>query len=238
MKLFQRIFFAAVLAGLLAGIAMAAVQQWRVVPLIVEAEVFEAAAAHTHDAAAAAHEHEPEVWAPQGGAERIAYTVLADLLAATGFALVLAAVSLLAGIEITVRNGVIWGLGGFLAFQLAPAFGLAPELPGMAAADLATRQVWWWGTAIATGAGVLVVAKFRNVIALGIAAVLILLPHIVGAPAAPDEPSTVPARLAAEFAATSLATGAVFWLSAGPLLGWFSERFARSATAAAKGAHA
>jgi cobalt transporter subunit CbtA len=237
MKLFQRIFFAAVLAGLLAGIAMAAVQQWRVAPLILEAEVFEAAA-HTHDAAAPAHEHEPAAWAPQDGAERIAYTVLADLLAAMGFALVLAAVSLLAGIEITVRNGVIWGLGGFVAFQLAPAFGLAPELPGIAAADLAMRQVWWWGTVIATGAGFLVIAKFRNVVALGIAAVLILLPHIVGAPAAPDEPSTVPARLAAEFAATSLAAGAVFWLTAGPLLGWFSERFVRSATAAAKGAHA
>jgi cobalt transporter subunit CbtA len=238
MKLFQRIFFAAVLAGLLAGIAMAAVQQWRVAPLILEAEVFEAATAeHTHDAAAPAHEHEPAAWAPQDGAERIAYTVLADLLAGMGFALVLAAVSLLSGLEITVRNGVVWGVGGYLAFQLAPAFGLAPELPGMAAADLAARQVWWWAAASATGAAILVIAKFRNLKAVGIAAVLILLPHIVGAPAAPDEPSTVPAQLAAAFAAASLAAGATFWLIVGPLLGYFNERFARGAVAA-KGAHA
>ena len=30
--------------------------------------------------------------------------------------------------------------------------GLPPELPGMAAADLAPRQLWWWGTAVSTGA--------------------------------------------------------------------------------------
>ena len=40
MKLFQRIFFAAVLAGLAAGFAMSAVQQWRVAPLILQAEVY------------------------------------------------------------------------------------------------------------------------------------------------------------------------------------------------------
>ena len=239
MKLFQRIFFAAVLAGLLAGLAMAAVQQWKLTPLILEAEVFEAAAPgeHSHDAAAPAHEHEAQAWAPQDGAERVVYTVLADILAAMGFALVLAAVSTLAGIEITARNGVLWGLGGFVAFQLAPAFGLAPELPGMPAADLAARQVWWWGTALATGGAMLTIAKFRNWTAIGIAAVLILVPHIVGAPIAPHEPSAVPARLAAEFAATSLAVGAIFWLILGPLLGTFNERFARGAVAA-KGAHA
>jgi cobalt transporter subunit CbtA len=238
MKLVPRIFFAAVLAGLLSGIAMAAVQQWRVAPLILEAEVFEVTAGHTHDATAPAHADEPAAWAPQDGGERIAYTVLADLLAGMGFALVLAGVSLLSGMEITVRNGMIWGAGGLVAFQVAPAFGLPPELPGMAAADLAPRQLWWWGTAVSTGAAILLVARFHNLLAVGIAAVLILLPHLVGAPPAPDEPSTLPARLAAEFAATSLAAGAVFWLTAGPLLGWFSDRFARSAVALAKGAHA
>jgi cobalt transporter subunit CbtA len=238
MKLFQRIFFAAVLAGLLAGVAMAALQQWKVVPLILAAEVFETVGAeHAHDTATPAHAHEPAAWAPQGGAERMAYTVLADLLAAIGFALVLAAVSTLAGIEITARNGLLWGLGGFVAFQLAPSAGLPPELPGMPAAELATRQVWWWGTAIATGAAVLTIAKFRNWTAIGIAIVLIALPHIIGAPVAPEVPSAVPAHLAAAFAANTLAIGAVFWLTAGPLLGYFNERFARSVSAA-KGAHA
>ncbi len=242
MKLFQRIFFAAVLAGLLAGVAMAAVQQWQVAPLILEAEVFENAVPaledHTHEAGTAAHEHDAEAWAPQDGPERIAYTVLADVLASIGFALLLAAVSVLAGAEITLRNGVVWGLAGFVSFQLAPAFGLPPELPGMAAADLGLRQVWWWGTAIATGAAFLGIARFRNPMAIVIGAALILVPHIIGAPTAPDEPTTVPAHLATAFAAKTLGTGAVFWLIAGPLLGYFNERFARAAATATAGAHA
>jgi len=244
MKLFQRIFFAAVLAGLAAGIVMSTVQQWRVAPLILEAELYEnaapeeAVAAHEHDAADA-HEHDEDAWAPQDGAERIFYTVLADILASIGFALLLAAVSVLSGIEITARNGVIWGLGGFVALQLAPAFGLPPELPGMPAADLVTRQVWWIGTALATGAGLLAVAKLRNWTGIVIAAVLLLAPHLIGAPQLVGEhESGVPAHLATAFAANSLATGALFWLLAGPLLGWLNERFAAMPAFALKGVHA
>ena len=225
MKLFQRMFFAGVLAGLAAGLAMAAIQQWKVAPLIVAAELYEAQPVHDH-ATAAPHEHAPEAWAPADGAERIAYTVLADVLAAMGFALVLGATSLLSGIELNVRNGLLWGLGGFISLQLAPALGLPPELPGMAAADLAPRQVWWWGTALATAAAFLAVAGFRSWTAIVAAAVLILLPHLIGAPVAPDRPSTVPAHLASQFAAAALAAGAVFWLTLGPLLGYLNERFA------------
>jgi cobalt transporter subunit CbtA len=253
MKLFQRIFFAAVLAGLAAGLAMSAVQQWRVAPLILQAEVYEnaeaaAPAEHSHDAAtpahdhaeaAPAHEHDENAWAPQDGPERIFYTVLADVLASIGFALLLAAVSVLANLEITARNGVIWGLAGFLCLQLAPAFGLAPELPGMPAADLVARQTWWIATALATGAGILAIAKLKNWTGVVIAAVLILAPHVWGAPQLQGEhASSVPAHLATEFAANSLFAGAVFWLIAGPLLGWLNERFARSPAFALKGAHA
>ena len=41
MALFQRLFFAVLLAGLISGAAMAALQQWRVVPLIIAAEAYE-----------------------------------------------------------------------------------------------------------------------------------------------------------------------------------------------------
>lgn len=253
MKLFQRIFFAAVLAGFAAGLAMSAVQQWRVAPLILAAEVYEsaghdAAPAHEHDAgtpahdhaeAAPAHQHDEDAWAPQDGPERIFYTVLANVLGAIGFAMLLAAVSVLANIEIAARNGVIWGLAGFLCLQLAPAFGLPPELPGMPAADLVARQTWWIATALATGAGILAIAKLKNWTGIVIASVLILAPHVWGAPQLlADHASAVPASLATSFAANSLFAGAVFWLIAGPLLGWLNERFARSPAFALKGAHA
>jgi cobalt transporter subunit CbtA len=245
MKLYQRIFFAAVLSGLAAGLAMSALQQWRVAPLILEAEVYETPAAegtpaeHAHDAGTPAHEHDENAWAPQDGPERIFYTVLANTLGCIGFAFLLAAVSVLSGIEITARNGVTWGIGGFVALQLAPALGLPPELPGMPAADLVARQVWWVATAIATGAGMLAIARLRNWTGLVVAAVLILAPHVIGAPQLDGEhASSVPAHLATEFAAASLATGALFWLIAGPLLGWLNERFARLEAIAPKGVHA
>lgn len=227
MKLFQRIVFAAALAGLAAGLLLAAVHQWRAAPLIVAAEAFEIAP-HDHASAAEAaipHEHAPDAWAPQDGAERIFYTVLADVLAAIGFALVLAAVSVLAGIEITARNGVVWGLGGFVAAALAPSLGAPPELPGMPAADLAARQLWWWGTVAATGAALLVIAKLRTPLAIAIAAVLVAAPHVIGAPQAAGD-SAVPAHLAAAFATATLASSGLFWLTLGPLLGYLNERLA------------
>ena len=243
MKLFQRILFAAVLAGLAAGLGMSALQQWKVVPLIHIAESYEASApAHEHaDAATAAdgHVHDAAAWAPADGFERTAYTLLANVLASIGFALLLGALSVLWGIEITARNGVLWGLGGFLAFQLAPAVGLPPELPGMAAAELGARQLWWWGTALSTGAGLLAVAKFRNSIGIAVAALLLLGPQIVGAPQlAAEHGGAVPAELASAYAAAALAVGAAFWLVMGPLLGWINQRFAAAEAESLKGAHA
>jgi cobalt transporter subunit CbtA len=249
MKLFQRLFFAVVLSGLAAGLAMSAAQQWRVVPLILEAETYETAEpaeTHSHDTAATTeaaapvqpHAHDAEAWAPQDGAERTAYTVLANVLGGIGFVFLMAAVATLAGMEINARNGIAWGIGGFLALQLAPALGLPPELPGMPAADVAARQLWWVGTAVATGAGLLIIARLRNPLGIAIAAALFLAPHLIGAPVAPHEPSAVPAHLATSFAANALGVGALFWLIAGPLFGWLNERFARSETPALKGATA
>lgn len=249
MHIFQRLFFAAVLAGLAASLAMSAVQQWRVVPLILEAETYEGAAPeahshdvatpeHSHEAAADGHVHDAEAWAPADGFERTFYTVLANVLGGLGFALLLGAVSVLSGLPITARNGAIWGVGGFIAFQLAPALGLPPELPGMPAADLGIRQLWWWGTALSAGAALLVLARWRNLPAVAIAAVLLLAPHLIGAPAAPHEPAAVPAHLATSFAATALATGALFWLILGPLFGWLYERFGRTPATRIAGARA
>lgn len=232
MKLFQRIFFAAVLAGLAAGLAMSAIQQWKVVPLILQAETFEAAepAAHTHaagtathdDALTPAHQRDEEAWAPQDGFERTAYTVLADVLGAMALALVLVATSVLFNLEITAANGIVWGLCGWIVFQLAPAFGLPPELPGMAAADLGARQLWWWGTALSSAAAFLLIAKWRRPAVFAFATALILAPHIIGAPVPPEEASAVPAHLATAFAASALTASAVFWLLAGPLIGYFN----------------
>ena len=231
MALFQRLFFAVLLAGLISGAAMAALQQWRVVPLIIAAEAFEgteAPAAHTHEEGTPAHDHGDGEWMPADGFERTFYTVATGMFAALGFAFVLSAASVLSGFEVTARNGVLWGLAGFAVFQLAPAFGLPPELPGMPAADVVARQIWWWGTAAATATAIYGIAKFQNVAAVAIGIALIIVPHIIGAPQPADHASAVPAPLAAAFAANTLFVGLSFWLMLAPLYGYLAERFARS----------
>lgn len=216
MKLLQRLLLAAIAAGFLAGIAMTVIQQWKVTPLIYAAEAYEVPSGGEATADAA--------WAPQGWLERIAYTVLANLLACIGFALALGAVSIFTGIAITPVSGLVWGLAGYVAFELWPALGLPPSLPGMAAADLVPRQIWWWVTALLAVGAFVLVAKRPGIAAIGAAAGLLLLPHLVGAPQPPTTPSGVPAVLAAQYVAAALATNAVFWLTLGPLLGWFSDR--------------
>jgi cobalt transporter subunit CbtA len=247
----RNLFAAALFAALAAGLLTAAIQHFRVTPLILHAETFEGEGGHSHgEAAVADHEHapgaaehshadaaastaaeEPEEWAPQDGFERTAYTTLATVLAAAGFALVIGAISMFANIPITFANGLLWGAAGFITFSLAPAYGLAPELPGMPAADLFARQLWWVGTAIATGAAFVLLAKTRASWAIAVAVALIAAPHIIGAPVSPDESSAVPAHLATEFAAITLGTSAVFWAVLGTLFGRLNDLFAaRAAT--------
>ena len=50
---------------------------------------------------------------PADGLERTFYTVATGIFAALGFAFVLSAASVLTGLEVTTRNGVLWGLAGF-----------------------------------------------------------------------------------------------------------------------------
>ena len=234
--MFRNLFFAAVLAALCAGLLNSAIQHFRVTPLILAAEHYEGEAhAHSHeggsaDAAAAAHLQAENEWAPQDGFERTAYTVLANVLVAISFALILMALSLFADLPITFGNGALWGMAGFLAVSLAPAFGLAPELPGMPAGEVLPRQIWWFGTVLATGGAILIIAKTRAAWAFAVAVLLIAAPHIIGAPQPPDQNSAVPAHLATEFAAAALGTAAVFWVVLGLLFGRFNDLFARRAS--------
>ena len=78
----RRVLLTALTAGMLAGLLVSVVQSLAVRPLILEAERYENPAAGGHQAAA---------WAPRDGAERVAYTVLADVLTGVGFAMLLAA---------------------------------------------------------------------------------------------------------------------------------------------------
>ncbi len=221
--MFRSIVFSALLAGLIAGLFLSGVQALKVTPLILEAETYEAAA---ETAAAAPHEDDGEAWAPDDGLERVAYTVLANVLAAVGFGLLITAGFAIRG-GIDWRKGLLWGLGGFAAVHLAPALGLPPEVPGAVAAELLERQAWWLATVALTAGGLALLVFARRMPWRLVGVALIVLPHAVGAPHPEAYGGAVPAELAAAFVAASLVANALFWLVLGAAAGFFFPRFAR-----------
>jgi cobalt transporter subunit CbtA len=238
----RRILLIALIAGAAGGLVASALQITRLTPLILAAETYETAvpAEHTHGAHTqgdGAHPHSGPEWKPSEGGERLAFTVLFNLLAGFGFALLLNAGLTLrraAGHGPTIVTGAAWGLAGFASFALAPALGLPPELPGMPAADLLPRQIWWIGTAGATAVGIGLLAaaagtgarrgRMSGLVGAALGVALIAAPHVIGAPQAAAEASAVPASLAVRFAVSSLATAALFWLVLGGLSGWLQRR--------------
>lgn len=217
-----RLFWVALVAGAIAGLVAAALQAVGVWPLIAIAETFEVVeAAPVADMHAHAHE-----WSPEG-AWRIGLSVLFDVLAGIGFALLANAALLLArsvrGLALDWRLGLGLGAAGFAAFSLAPALGLAPALPGMAEGDLLARQTWWIGTAIATLVGVATMALSRGGLVWALGLLVLAVPHAVGAPgeamglvalmgqSGPLGEDGMTAELAQRFALASLAVAAAFW---------------------------
>lgn len=225
----RRILATALAAGLAAGLLAAALQSFQLLPLIHDAETYETAGlTHDHGAAPvpdAVKDAADGAWMPADGWERTLYTVAADVLAGVGFALLLAACFALAD-GVDFKRGVVWGLAGFAVFHLAPALGLPPEIPGAAESPLLPRQIWWIGTAAATAGGLALLVFAKHWILKAAGAVLIALPHLIGAPAATGPGGVAPAELAAQFAAASLAAAAVFWAVLGGLSGYFFQAFA------------
>jgi cobalt transporter subunit CbtA len=219
MATFRRLVCAALCAGLVSGFVAAGAHQLGTVPLILEAEAYEAAAQHP---AGAGHDS-----APENGIERAASTLAADLLVATGFALLLAAGFTLRGGAVTWRDGLFWGLAGFVTFDLAPGLGLPPEIPGAEAAPLAARQLWWLLTALSTGAALALLAFTRRARYAVLAALLVVLPHLYGAPQSADYPAAMPVALAHRFVVAATLASFLFWAALGASTGYFYRRFER-----------
>jgi cobalt transporter subunit CbtA len=244
----NRILAACLAAGILAGLTAAALQHFTTTRLILAAEIYEKSGeAKSHHSANSgdfrfgqarlflAHNEtaivEDAEWAPGDGLERTFYSSVATIATAFGFALMLVSAMILSGAAITARAGLAWAAAAFVATGLAPSLGLSPELPGVAAADLAARQLWWAGTAAATVAALWLTLRVSSPWAIGAGLVLILLPHIIGAPHPHELTSKVPAELAGHFASASLVVHAVIWAMVGAIAGYVWQRTERQALA-------
>lgn len=230
MSVFRAIVFSAVLAGAVVGCMITAVQSVGTIPLIQKAETYEkteqahtsgATHGHSEDVApmnatpgAAGGDHAAE-WEPADGFQRTCFTLGANILTAIGFSLLLGGIFRLRPHTVSWREGMLWGLGGFVVFTAAPGLGLPPELPGMPAADLTARQVWWVFTAAATAAGICLLVFKRQPWAAALGLAIIVIPHLIGAPVATAAQTDVPAALSHSFIVAVTLTSLFFWVLLG-----------------------
>jgi cobalt transporter subunit CbtA len=221
-----KIILSTLVAGLLAGLIMAGIEFVRLTPLIQAAEVYE-----SRESEAIAEANKPCVetmpgmkmcsdegrpaWKPGEGWQRTISTTTASLLAGAGFAILMVGLSLLTAIPITKQNGMIWGICGFIAVSMAPSIGLPPELPGMPAADLHQRQIWWLSTILATGAAIYLWIKAKDVWWRIAAVIIATTPQFFAPIIAAKIESNLPSSLAAEFTSSSLAANLIMWLAIG-----------------------
>lgn len=218
----KMIIVSALWAGLWAGLLLTAVQRFQVIPTLLQAEVYEQqAAAHHAHADESAHQHD---WQPTNGWERTFFTAIANISLAVGFALLLGAASTLRGGIGSWRNGLLWGLAGYGIFFVAPSLGLPPEVPGTEAADLNDRQLWWLMTVFDTALGLWLLVFAKTHLNKLFGAVLLISPHVIGAPQPEIHGSAAPAELSATFIAATAFANAVLWLALGALMGWFSNK--------------
>ena len=229
---FKHSVVVAALVGLLAGLLLTLIQQLQVVPLIAEAERYEQTAVnakhddHQHDSASASshHEHTQGAWHPEQGWERNLYTAGANIVVAFGFALLVGSATTLRGAQLSWRSGLLWGLGGYVTFFVAPSFGLPPDLPGTEAASLLSRQTWWVTAAFATASGLWLLVFARRHVSKIVGVAVLVMPHVVGAPQPEIVISTAPDELAKAFVIATTIANAVFWLSLGGLYGLLQGR--------------
>jgi cobalt transporter subunit CbtA len=218
---FNRILLSASIAGVLAAMALTVAQTLWSTPLILQAEEFEDAAQtdsveHHASPASAAEHHHGHAWQPENGWQRTLSTAASNSVMGIGFALILCGIYTLRPPASFIR-GLCWGLAGYVVFFAAPASGLPPELPGTATAELAARQYWWIGTSVATAAGLgLIFLQPRNSLKVT-GAVLLAIPHLVGAPHPAVPASLTPETLQTSFRFATLFLNALFWLLLGML---------------------
>ncbi|HWH86238.1 MAG TPA: CbtA family protein [Pseudomonas sp.] len=223
----KRIAQTAGFTGLLAALLLTLLQSFWVSPLILQAETFEkaepVAEVHEHSVGTVAHSHDAEAWEPEDGWQRVVATTGGNLVVAVGFALMLAGLYTLRAPTKTTQ-GLLWGLAGYATFVLAPTLGLPPELPGTAAADLASRQVWWIGTAASTAVGLALIAFSRHWLMKILGVAILAVPHVIGAPQPQVHSMLAPEALATQFKIASQLTNIAFWLALGLISAWLFRR--------------
>lgn len=221
--MYSRFLISAIFAGAAAGLAAGLLQLVFVQPVLLHAELYETGMlVHFGGTSNSAH---PDL--PRFDAVRDGLSLIFTMLTYTGYALIMVAAMGFAedrGAQIDGRWGILWGIAGFVAFHLAPGFTLAPEVPGVAAADVTARQIWWFATVTAAAIALWLLAFGENWVMWGAAIILLMAPHLLGAPEPDSFAGPVPTEIGALFAARALGVGLAAWVLLGCFAGYFWQR--------------
>lgn len=219
----KQIVTSAVFAGVAAGVLAALLQIALVVPLIMEAELFESGA-RTHfpvDGSPQSERGAPSVWDEP---LRHIYTIGFSAVTFTAYAFFMVAGFVLAtraGHVISPKRGIIWGLCGAIAVVIAPAIGMPPEVPGAIGVEVGPRQVWYLSCVALTLVGLTQIAFGGRSRAWITAPIFLAVPHLIGAPTLDTYWGVVPAELASEFVARVMGVALISWVMLGLLAAYF-----------------
>ena len=208
-----RTIISAVVAGIIAGSASFLIQHRALIPLIYQAETHEQTTSHENRAG------EPS----QNATTRATYTLIGDILLASGFGLILCAAYLVTG-RLGTWSGIGWGLAGFATFHLGPAVVVPPLLPGIELGSLATRQALWLAAAFATALGLGLLAFGRKLLKI-VGAVLLVLPLLIAERLPIPSVQAGSAAIEHSFIVWSLVGALVMWLLVGTLSGTLFAHF-------------
>ena len=177
-------------------------------------------------------------WEPANGVERVGWTWVANTLHAFSMALLVFAVM---GVWRYQRGATLPALplagwvaaAGWLSFYLWPTLGLPAEVPGMNAAPLHSRQMWWALAAGSAGMACALIGFAKGGWRWPAAAILLALPFALGAPhlqgdaLAGFSPVAHAAlgQLAQKFAWATTWVASSFWLSMGLACGLAFQRW-------------
>ena len=199
MPVFRSIVFSAVLAGLIVGVVISVAQFFGTVPLIQQSEVYERKAAaesppDAHALAGTANDHDKShghasEWEPEEGFQRNALTIAANILTAIGFGLLLTGAYAIR--RHAFRGGRDW-LGISRVYRVhgstwpRPAAGIAGYAGSRPYSE--ANLVDSHGGRNGRGLWLLTFRSTASAALFGLG--LIALPHLIGAPIAPNPIAT------------------------------------------------
>ena len=219
---FRNLVLSAFSIAVVAGLLLSLYQYFFITPIILASEVYEVSEPANHAV---------EAWSPEDGTERSSFNFIANFLVCFAYGLLLMS-AMATRTAINLQQGIFWGGAAYLSLFVMPALGLPPEIPGMEAAALEGRQTWWLFTVIFTALGLWSIA-FQKLLLKGLGALMLVIPHLIGAPqpeshgfANPDSQAQMALNdLWQQFILqTSLANG-LLWLIIGILSAFLTAKF-------------